>query len=139
MRGPALGILELSLISRGLVVADAMMKHPDMVSGERRSDLALMTAGRGDWVTKIGAEGVQVMETVRIEQAQTRKVAVLTQLFRGRSQQQNAGNDFGQLLDQRVFRAGLVFMPYQVVRFVDALPKSPVGKILRKELRMQAG
>ena len=25
------------------------------------------------------------------------------------------------------------------VRFVDALPKSPVGKILRKELRMQAG
>ena len=30
-----------------------------MVSGERRNDLALMQAGRGDWVTKIGAEGVQ--------------------------------------------------------------------------------
>jgi L-asparaginase II len=37
----------------------AMRAQPEMVSGERRSDLALMQAGRGDWVTKIGAEGVQ--------------------------------------------------------------------------------
>ena len=36
-----------------------MTAHPEMVSGERRSDLALMRAGRGDWVAKIGAEGVQ--------------------------------------------------------------------------------
>lgn len=43
------------------VIADAMMAHPEMVSGERRSDLALMQAGRGDWVTKIGAEGVQAI------------------------------------------------------------------------------
>jgi L-asparaginase II len=42
-------------------LADAMMAHPEMVSGERRSDLALMQAGRGDWVTKIGAEGVQAI------------------------------------------------------------------------------
>jgi L-asparaginase II len=40
-------------------LADAMTAHPEMVSGERRSDLALMRAGRGDWVAKIGAEGVQ--------------------------------------------------------------------------------
>jgi L-asparaginase II len=39
----------------------AMTAHPEMVSGERRSDLALMRAGRGDWVTKIGAEGVQAI------------------------------------------------------------------------------
>ena len=32
-----------------------------MVSGEGRNDLALMRAGRGDWVTKIGAEGVQAI------------------------------------------------------------------------------
>ena len=32
-----------------------------MVSGERRNDLALMRAGRGDWVAKIGAEGVQAI------------------------------------------------------------------------------
>jgi L-asparaginase II len=43
------------------VIADAMTRHPEMVSGERRSDLALMQAGRGDWVTKIGAEGVQAI------------------------------------------------------------------------------
>ena len=42
-------------------LADAMVAHPEMVSGERRSDLALMQAGRGDWVTKIGAEGVQAI------------------------------------------------------------------------------
>ena len=36
-----------------------MTAHPEMVSGEGRNDLALMRAGRGDWVTKIGAEGVQ--------------------------------------------------------------------------------
>ncbi len=42
-------------------LAAAMIAHPEMVSGERRSDLALMQAGRGDWVTKIGAEGVQAV------------------------------------------------------------------------------
>jgi L-asparaginase II len=43
------------------ILVDAMIAHPEMVSGERRSDLALMRAGRGDWVTKIGAEGVQAI------------------------------------------------------------------------------
>ena len=38
---------------------DAMTGHPDMVSGTERSDLVLMTAGAGDWVTKIGADAVQ--------------------------------------------------------------------------------
>ena len=42
-------------------LANAMTAHPEMVSGEFRSDLALMQAGRGDWVTKIGAEGVQAI------------------------------------------------------------------------------
>ena len=43
------------------VLADAMTAHPEMVSGEGRNDLAYMRAGRGDWVTKIGAEGVQAI------------------------------------------------------------------------------
>jgi L-asparaginase II len=42
-------------------LAAAMTAHPEMVSGTNRSDLALMTAGRGDWVTKVGAEGVQAI------------------------------------------------------------------------------
>ena len=40
-------------------LASAMSAHPEMVSGEGRNDLILMRAGRGDWVTKVGAEGVQ--------------------------------------------------------------------------------
>jgi L-asparaginase II len=43
------------------VLADAMTAHPEMVSGERRTDLEIMRAGRGDWVAKIGAEGVQAI------------------------------------------------------------------------------
>jgi L-asparaginase II len=42
-------------------LSDAMTAHPDMVSGQRRNDLAFMQAGRGDWVTKVGADGVQVV------------------------------------------------------------------------------
>ena len=41
-------------------LADAMTAHPDLVSGTGRSDLAFMRAGRGDWVTKAGADGMQV-------------------------------------------------------------------------------
>lgn len=43
------------------VLADAMTAHPEMVSGSGRNDLAYMQAGRGDWVTKIGAEGIQAV------------------------------------------------------------------------------
>jgi L-asparaginase II len=39
----------------------AMTRHPDLVSGAGRTDLALMTLGSGDWVSKIGADGVQTV------------------------------------------------------------------------------
>lgn len=39
----------------------AMTAHPWMVSGTGRNDLAFTEAGRGDWVCKIGADGVQVI------------------------------------------------------------------------------
>ncbi len=42
-------------------LSEAMTACPDMVSGTGRNDLAFMRAGRGDWVTKIGADGVQVV------------------------------------------------------------------------------
>ena len=38
-----------------------MTTRPDLVSGTGRNDLAFMRAGRGDWISKIGADGVQVM------------------------------------------------------------------------------
>ena len=43
------------------LLGEAMTSHPDMVSGTGRNDLTFMQAGRGDWVTKIGADGVQVV------------------------------------------------------------------------------
>lgn len=39
----------------------AMTRRPDFVSGTGRGDLALMRAGAGDWVAKVGAEGVQAI------------------------------------------------------------------------------
>ncbi len=39
----------------------AMTRHPDLVSGTGRTDLALMQAGGGDWVAKIGADGLQTI------------------------------------------------------------------------------
>ncbi|WP_439518845.1 asparaginase [Hydrogenophaga sp.] len=42
-------------------VARAMSRHPDLVSGQGRNDLALMRAGRSDWVSKVGADGVQAL------------------------------------------------------------------------------
>jgi L-asparaginase II len=42
-------------------LARAMREHPEMVSGTGRNDLDFTRAGRGDWITKIGADGVQVI------------------------------------------------------------------------------
>ncbi len=42
-------------------IAKAMSKYPELVSGQGRNDLTLMNAGRGDWVSKVGADGVQVL------------------------------------------------------------------------------
>ena len=42
-------------------LSEAMTTHPDLVSGTGRNDLAYTRAGRADWVSKIGADGVQVV------------------------------------------------------------------------------
>lgn len=55
-------------------LADAMTAHPDLVSGQRRNDLAFMRAGRGDWVAKIGADGMQVLASRSRGQAFALKV-----------------------------------------------------------------
>lgn len=39
----------------------AMTSHPELVSGTGRSDLAFMQTAPGDWVAKIGADGVQTI------------------------------------------------------------------------------
>jgi len=63
-------------------LADAMTAHPDLVSGTGRNDLAFMRAGRGDFVSKAGADGVQVVasrsrrEAVAVKIADGSKIAV---------------------------------------------------------------
>jgi L-asparaginase II len=42
-------------------LADAMVARPELGSGTGRHDLDFMRAGRGDWVSKTGADGVQVV------------------------------------------------------------------------------
>ena len=64
----------------------AMTRHPDLVSGTARTDLALMQAGAGDWVCKIGADGLQAVGVrsrglgiaVRIAGGDTRALHVAT-------------------------------------------------------------
>ena len=53
----------------------AMRAHPDLVSGRWRNDEAFMRAGRGDWVTKVGADGVQAIGSVSRGQALAIKIA----------------------------------------------------------------
>lgn len=45
-------------------IARAMSRHPELVSGRGRNDLALTRAGRGDWVSKVGADGVQALASL---------------------------------------------------------------------------
>ena len=54
---------------------DAMVAHPDMVSGTGRNDLAFMQAGGGDWVSKVGADGVQVIASRERGEAIAIKIA----------------------------------------------------------------
>lgn len=53
---------------------DAMIAQPGMVSGAGRNDLAFMQIGGGDWVTKVGADGVQVVGSVTRREAIAIKV-----------------------------------------------------------------
>ncbi len=56
-------------------LGDAMTAHPDLVSGTGRADQAFMRAGRGDWVAKAGADGVQAFASRRRGQAFAVKIS----------------------------------------------------------------
>jgi L-asparaginase II len=56
-------------------LADAMTAHPDLVSGTGRADQAFMRAGRGDWVVKAGADGVQAFASRSRKQAFALKIS----------------------------------------------------------------
>jgi len=56
-------------------LADAMTAHPDLVSGTARADQAFMRAGRGDWVVKAGADGMQAFASKSRGQAFALKIS----------------------------------------------------------------
>ncbi|MDB5940553.1 MAG: L-asparagine amidohydrolase (L-asparaginase II)-like protein [Ramlibacter sp.] len=56
-------------------LARAMTAHPDLVSGTGRNDKAFMEAGRGDWLTKVGADGMQAFASRSRGQAFAVKIA----------------------------------------------------------------
>lgn len=56
-------------------LAGAMTSHPELVSGTGRSDLAFARAGRGDWICKGGADGVQALASRSRGQAIAIKIA----------------------------------------------------------------
>src|SRR6185369_14254381 len=56
-------------------LADAMTAHPELVSGTGRNDLAFARAGRGDWLAKAGADGVQALASRSRAQAFVVKIA----------------------------------------------------------------
>lgn len=57
------------------LLAGAMVAHPELVSGTARNDDAFMRAGRGDWVTKVGADGIQAFASKSRGQAFALKVS----------------------------------------------------------------
>jgi L-asparaginase II len=42
-------------------IFEAMTGYPELVSGMQRTDLAFMGAAKGDWISKAGADGLQVL------------------------------------------------------------------------------
>ena len=52
-----------------------MSDYPELVSGTGRNDAAFMRAGRGDWITKVGADGVQVVASRSRRQALAIKIS----------------------------------------------------------------
>ena len=57
------------------LLGEAMTAHPELVSGTGRNDADFMRIGRGDWVSKVGADGVQVIGSRSKGQALALKIA----------------------------------------------------------------
>ncbi len=56
-------------------LSHAMRSHPDLVSGSGRNDEAFMRIGRGDWVSKVGADGVQAIGSVSRQEGLAIKIS----------------------------------------------------------------
>ena len=87
----------------------------ELVTGQQHSD----GVGNRAIIFLLFNKLCEIVETVGIQQAQTRKVAFHTQLFRGGGQQQYAWHAFRQLFYRHIFTARRLFAPDEVVGFID--------------------
>ncbi|TFY96250.1 asparaginase [Ramlibacter rhizophilus] len=71
----ALGTQDAEFGASFAALGGAMVRHPELVSGTGRADLAFMQAGRGDWICKGGADGVQALASRSRGQAIALKIA----------------------------------------------------------------
>ena len=68
------GVADSQFGSSFAQLSAAMTAHPDLVSGTGRNDEAFMRIGQGDWVSKVGADGVQVVGSTSRGQAFALKI-----------------------------------------------------------------
>jgi L-asparaginase II len=95
----------------------AMTRHPDLVSGTGRSDLALMQTGGGDWVSKIGADGVQAIGI------RSKGIGIAIRIADG---------------DRRALLAATVEV-LQQLQLVDDVSKTPLARYARPQIRNYKG
>lgn len=96
---------------------DAMTAHPELVSGTGRSDLAFMRAGPGDWVAKVGAEGVQALGI------RSAGIGVAVKVADGAS--------------RALYPATIAVL--QQLGLLDALTQSPLAEFARPQVHNHAG
>ena len=71
----AAGINDSQFGSSFALLSNAMTTHPELVAGTGRNDLAFMQIGRGDWIAKVGADGVQAIASKSRREAFAIKIA----------------------------------------------------------------
>ncbi|MBK7685050.1 MAG: asparaginase [Rhodocyclaceae bacterium] len=71
----AAGIHDTKFGASFALLGNAMTTHPELVSGTHRNDLAFMQTGRGDWISKVGADGVQAIASKSRREAFAVKIA----------------------------------------------------------------
>jgi L-asparaginase II len=113
-------------------LSGAMLAHPELVSGTNRGDLAFARAGRGDWVVKAGADGVQALasrsrgQAIALKISDANKTAVLAATVAVLDQLGWA--DAKQLEELKPLRAGVI----------NNIRGNPVGA-RRPVFKLQAG
>ena len=99
------------------------------IAGSERLSLDESGGGAGDALVLLvpGVIGGEVVETLEVEQAETREMAGFTELLRGGGDEEDVGSFGREGFDQVVFGAGLLRGPAEVMGFIDD-EEVPIGR-----------